>query len=129
MTEPDEKAVQEAGDAIYRSLKGVKPGSKRRRTYKPRSMPYAISKGTRTSPVKSYVRSLGKDLKTVGEVAEELGISESYVRKLSDGSKVKAPTYVAPFGQYEIRIYTPQDVEELREHLHKRRPGLQEKKA
>lgn len=123
--DPDEDMLRDATDAIYRQLKGVKPGAERSSVSRPRQRTYATSKAKRTSPVRSYVRSLGKDLKTVGEVAEELGISESYVRKLSDSPKVKAPTYVAPFGQYEIRVYTPADVEELREHIHK--PGLEKR--
>lgn len=71
----------------------------------------------RTSPVIQYVRSLGKDYRTTQEVADELGLSPNTIRKFAKDPDLKAPSYVAPFGKTVVRLYTPEDLEELRRHL------------
>lgn len=120
MTDPDPEKVADAVAELYREIRGLRPRDKQADTTS------QMSKGRpspRVSPVIRYVRSLGEDYLTSGEVAEQLGVSPSYIRKLEDVTNT--PSYSAPFGKFRIRIYTPEDVQALREEIHKRMGGLQ----
>jgi hypothetical protein len=113
-----EKAKQ-AADELYRELKGCLPNNDPPREYKMNKPPYE-RKG-RTSPVIEYVRSLGEDFLTGGEVASILDCSSSYIRKISNGKEgPHVPSYKARFGKHTIRIYTPEDVELIREYIESR---------
>ena len=69
------------------------------------------------SPAMAYVRSLGTNAKVASEVAEELGVSTNLVRKWVKDPEINAPTYEVPYGKNRIYLFTPEDVDELREHL------------
>lgn len=73
--------------------------------------------------MKKYVHSLGEGFMTISEVAEQLGRPESTVRRVSDSGVTQAPSFVAPFGRWDIRVYTPDDLEALREHFGLRPAG------
>lgn len=120
----DPEDLLDALDAEYRELRGVvrendDPPRKQKRN------PVERESKTRVSPVKKYVRSLGRNFKVVSEVAEELGVSSSFIRLISDEKRVDVPTYKAQYGKHEIRVYTPDDVEKIRQYL-EGRYGLKE---
>lgn len=75
----------------------------------------------KVSPARAFVRALGMDAKSMNETADELGISRMQLRKLLDVPELNAPSYVAPFGERKIYIYTPEDREELRAYLARQR--------
>lgn len=114
--EPDEAKQRAVLDALYGEMKGVRRHTKPRRK-KPKMDHKRKGPKGRTSPVQDYVRNLGEDYKTTQEVADALGISANYVRKLAKDDRFKAPSYVAPFGNKKVYLYTPEDVKELREYL------------
>lgn len=102
-------------DAIYREMMGCEFNTTEGEDEKVKESPNPPIQ--RVSPVLRYVRSLGEDLMTVGEVAEELDVSESYIRKISDKRYTQAPSYLARFGKYKLRVYTQDDVEALRDYI------------
>lgn len=67
------------------------------------------------SPVIKFARMLG-DYKTTAEVAEELGVSESLIRKWRAKGVADAPSYVTDFGEHTMALYTEQDIANLRSH-------------
>jgi len=111
----EEGETQAAFDELFAELKGVEPNTTKRRK-KGRMDHERKGKQGRRSPVVDYVRSLGPYF-IVSEVAEELGVSAGYVRKLSDDRVTQAPSYVAPFGRTHIRLFTEEDVQALREYI------------
>lgn len=119
MIDPSDRELKAAVDAIYGDLRGVRPNKKPRQRRKKVTQERRGKKG-RTSPVIEYVRSLGKDYKTTQEVADLLGLSPNTIRKFAKDPDLKAPSYVAPFGKTVVRLYTPDDVQELQDHLAKR---------
>jgi hypothetical protein len=73
--------------------------------------------GPGESPVIAYVRSLGMDALVASQVAVEVGCSVEMVRKLQKNPDLKAPSFEVPYGRNKIYLYTPEDVEEIRQHL------------
>lgn len=73
------------------------------------------------APAIAYVRSLGMNALVASQVADEIGCSVQLVRKLQKDKRVKAPSFEVPYGRNKIYLYTPEDVEELRQHLTKQR--------
>lgn len=63
-----------------------------------------------------YVKSLG-EYYTTQEVAEQIGRSENWVRKAAAKRWTQAPSYVAPFGDTHVNLYTKEDIEALKEYL------------
>lgn len=78
-----------------RVLVGRKPGAKK------------------LTPVEHFVASLDGDWLLVNEVAERLGMSESWVRVMSKKPEIKAPRHSANFGRIKVGLYDEQDVAEL----------------
>lgn len=115
MTDPSDAEVRAATEEFFRDVRGIRPHVKPKRR-KPVSQRHRGKKG-RTSPVIEYVRSLGDEYFTTQEVADELGLSPNTIRKFAKDPDLKAPSYVAPFGKTVVRLYTPEDLEELRGHL------------
>jgi hypothetical protein len=76
------------------------------------------------APATAYVRSLGMDAVVASEVAALLGVSTNLVRKWVKDPAVKAPTYEVPYGKNKIYLFTPEDVEELRDHLARQRTAV-----
>ena len=79
--------------------------------------------------MKKYVHSLGEGFMTISEVAEKLGKHETTVRRVSDEGRTQAPSFTAPFGRWDIRVYTPEDLEALREYFQVRPTGDDEGEA
>jgi hypothetical protein len=116
--EPDEEEVQRALDDLYGQMKGVRLNTTRRARRKPLKHERKGKKGRR-SPVTDYVRSLGA-YQTTAEVAEELGMSDAWVRKAAAKRWTQAPSFVAPFGDTHVNLYTKEDVEALRKLIAER---------
>ena len=77
---------------------------------------------TSISPVTEYVRSLDGDYKTTQEVADELGVSAQLIRKWSRNPRpTQAPSFIAPFGKIKINLYTPEDIQSLRDYMSNRK--------
>lgn len=115
--EPDPDELAHALDDLYGELKGVEPNTTKPRRRKKLDHKRKGKPG-RTSPVTDYVRSLG-DYYTTGEVAEQVGRSEQWVRKAARLRWTQAPSYVAPFGETHVNLYTKEDVQALKAYLKK----------
>jgi hypothetical protein len=113
--DPLEEEVRRALDDVYGELKGVRVNTRRRHRRKKLEHERKGAKGRR-SPVIDYVRSLG-DYLTTHEVAAELGMSTQWVRKAAEKRWTQAPSYVAPFGETHVNLYTKEDVQALRDYL------------
>lgn len=110
MSEPEwqEEATSEA-EQFFRDLKGVEAIEEE-----------PVEQEEQVSPVIRYVRNLDGDYHTTGEVADELGVSDQLIRKWARQRVADVPSYVAPFGNTHIYLYTSDDIEQLREY-HDRR--------
>lgn len=113
--EPDPDELAHALDDLYGELKGVEENTTKPPRRKKLDHDRKGSPG-RTSPVVDYVRSLGEYF-TTGEVAEQLGKSEGWVRKAARLRWTQAPSYVAPFGDTHVNLYTKDDVKALKRYL------------
>lgn len=112
--EPTEEELQRVFDDLYGELKGVRVNTTKR---KGRAKLDHERKGTPgRSPVIDYIRSLG-DYRSTGEVASILGKSEAWVRKAAAKRWTQAPSYVAPFGDTHVNLYTEEDVEALKAYI------------
>lgn len=128
MPKPDLEAARAEADAVYKELMGVRPAfSDATPMAKPKIVnsrakqkPLPVTDGKRQSPVTAYVKSLGKDLYSVAEVAKMLGVSTSLIRKYAKLGVADAPSYEAPFGQYLIRLYTKDDVKRIKAYMNDR---------
>lgn len=116
--EPDEEEVRAALNDLYGEAKGVKDNSRKRKRRKTLDHERKGKKGR--SPVIDYVRSLG-DYKVASEVADELGVSVAFIRKLAKNRVTQAPSKVAPFGDTHVHLFTDDDVEALRVYLKEQR--------
>lgn len=112
---PDEQELSAALDEIYGEMVGVRPNTRKRARRRKLDHERKGKKG-RTSPVVDYVRSLG-DYLTTSEVAEQLDMSPQWVRKAAEKRWTQAPSFVAPFGNTHVNLYTHEDVEALRQYL------------
>lgn len=119
MKEPDPTEVEEVFDSFVSDLRGVRKNTTRR---KKRKVSDHKRSGGRKSPIVEYVHSLG--YLTTGEVAESLKVSKSYVRKLSKQRVTQAPSYVVPYGDAYLSLYTEDDVHALRKHIESLRTVL-----
>jgi hypothetical protein len=115
--QPDE--VQAAFDELYHEVRGVEANRTTRRRRRPLTHERKGRKG-RTSPVIDYARSLGPYF-VASEVAEQIGMSAGWVRKASRNRWTQAPSYVAPYGDTHLFLYTKEDVKALKEYLKKER--------
>lgn len=113
--EPSRDDVKSSFDDLFAELKGVKENATKRKGRKKLDHKRKGAKN-RSSPVTDYIRSLG-DYKSTGEVAEILGKSEGWVRKAAAKRWTQAPSFVAPFGDTHVNLYTDEDVEALREYI------------
>lgn len=69
------------------------------------------------SPVARLLESLDGTYYTTGQVAKMIGCSQATVRTLIKNDRVKAPSKVAVRGQGYVYLFTPEDVEEVRDFL------------
>jgi len=113
--EPSDEEIQSVLDDLYGEIKGVRENTTPKKRSKKMDHERKGAPG-RESPVISYVRSLG-DYKVSSEVAEELGVSIELVRKMARNRVTQAPSYVAPFGETHVNLYTDEDIQALRDHL------------
>lgn len=123
--QPAQEEVIDAADHFYGEIVGVKPFPRPPKKEVAMDHPRKGPKG-RVSPVMDFVRSLGKHYRTTQEVADELGMSPNTIRNFSKNPDIKAPSYIAPFGKTYVRLYTPEDIEELRKYLSHRQPIARE---
>lgn len=113
--EPGDEEVADALTDLYAEMKGVEENTTEPTRSKPLDHERKGKKG-RTSPVTDYVRSLG-DYFTTSEVAEAVGKSEQWVRKAARKRWTQAPSFVAPFGQTHVNLYTQDDVDALKAYI------------
>jgi hypothetical protein len=89
-----------------------------KRTVRPKAKP------VHDTPVHRFVAELkastGVDYKTTVEVAETLGVSTQWVRKIQQQHLLNVPSKTAWFGRRTVYLYTPQDVSVLRDYLARR---------
>lgn len=113
---PSQEEVEAAFNDHFRELKGVEKNKS-----KPKRKSRKVTSRTppTESPIVTYVHSLG--YLTTGEVAEQLGVSKSFVRKLSKARVTQAPSYLVPFGDSNLSLYTEEDVEALRGYINSKR--------
>jgi hypothetical protein len=79
------------------------------------------------APAIAYVRSLGMNALVASQVADEVGCSVQLVRKLQKDDSFKAPSFQVPYGKNKIFLYTPEDVEEIRQYvINQRKPKVRE---
>jgi hypothetical protein len=57
------------------------------------------------------------------EVADMLNVSPTTMRRLLYNRNLKAPSFTAKQGRMRMYLYTPEDLQELREFFEKRRRG------
>lgn len=117
--EPNEEEQLAALDDLYGEMRGVRLNTRRRQRRKKLDHKRKGATGRR-SPVTDYVKSLG-DYYTTAEVAEMVGRSENWVRKAAAKRWTQAPSYVAPFGDAHVNLYTDEDVKALRDYIAKNR--------
>lgn len=53
----------------------------------------------------------------ISEVAEILGKDQMTIRRAMYKKRVKAPSYEVTEGKMKVYLYTPDDIQELREHF------------
>lgn len=75
---------------------------------------------TRVSPAQRIIESLDGDFKTMRQVAEEVGVHVETLRRLCRTPRVKAPSKATKSGKLVIYLFTPEDVEEVREYFDNR---------
>ena len=74
------------------------------------------------SPADRMVDSLDGQFYKLTEVAAQLSISESTLRRLQRRGVLKAPSYQINQGGMKIYLYTPEDVQEIRDHYARQVP-------
>lgn len=119
MSEPDEQEVAEALASVTKVAKKRQKEAKKQKTIA-QKMHEAMTDPTlekKLSPAKAFIQSLDGDYLSVSDVADELGVSDALVRKLSRRKTIKAPSYTAPFAGKQMGLYTADDVEELRQYV------------
>jgi hypothetical protein len=76
------------------------------------------------TPVHRFVAQLiaktGIPYRTTAEVAETLGVSTQWVRKVQRQSVLDVPSMATQLGQIYIYLYTPEDVDKIRRYLAER---------
>jgi hypothetical protein len=75
----------------------------------------------RDNPVHRFVAQLrdktGIDYKTTAEVASDLGVSTNWIRKVKRQGVLGVPSMATKLGKVEIYLYTPDDVDKIRQYL------------
>lgn len=112
--EPDDEEVQSVLDDLYGELKGVRVNTTKKKG-RPK-LDHKRKGAPGRSPVIDYIRSLG-DYRSTGEVAKEIGKSQAWVRKAAAKRWTQAPSYVAPFGNTRVNLYTEEDVDALKAYI------------
>jgi hypothetical protein len=57
---------------------------------------------------------------TTREVAETLGVSTQWIRKIQRGTLLDVPSMAVQFGQMQVYLYSPADVDKIRNYLNDR---------
>jgi transcriptional regulator with XRE-family HTH domain len=88
----------------------------------PESVSPPVQHDGRESPAHRFVRLLrekdGVDYRTTAEVARMLGVSSAWIRKIQrQGLLPPVPSKVTQLGKITIYLYTPEDVEIIRQYL------------
>lgn len=69
------------------------------------------------SPAARLVSSLDGQYYLVTEVAKILGKDPMTIRRAMYNKKVSAPSYEVKQGSMKVYLYTPEDIQELRDHF------------
>lgn len=72
----------------------------------------------RTSPATRIIESLDGEYYTMRQTAEMIDVHIETLRRICRTSRVKAPSKATTQGQLVIYLFTPEDVEEVREYFH-----------
>ena len=75
---------------------------------------------SRISPAKRIIDALPEEYMTMRQTAEEIGVHIETLRRLCRTDRVKAPTKATRQGLLVIYLFTPEDVEEVRNYFHGR---------
>lgn len=77
--------------------------------------------GNQMSPVDREIAKLDGVYYKLREAAPLVGVSPTTLRRLLSSDEVKAPSKELLLGQMVVYLYTPEDIEELREYYRTRR--------
>lgn len=72
---------------------------------------------TRTSPAQRIIDSLDGEYKTMRQTAEECGVHIETLRRLCRTDRVNAPSNATKSGKLVIYLFTPEDVEEVKNYF------------
>lgn len=72
---------------------------------------------TRTSPATRIIEALDGEYYTMRQTAEIVDVHIETLRRLCRTSRVKAPTKATTAGKLVIYLFTPEDVEEVRQYF------------
>lgn len=75
---------------------------------------------TRISPATRILNELDGEWYTMGQTAEKIGVHIETLRRLCRTDRVKAPSNAVQQGQLVIYLFTPEDVEEVRQYFNGR---------
>src|SRR3954468_19899684 len=74
----------------------------------------------RTSPAQRIIDSLEGEFYTMRQTAEMCGVHIETLRRLCRTPRVKAPKYATKAGKMVIYLFTPEDIEEVKEYFNGR---------
>lgn len=116
-SEPDFTDIE---DALTDMLKDyAKPAKVVKHVKKPkeRTKPAGRQMKREDTPAVSYVKAINPDYATIGEVAEILDVSTATLRNwMKDPDHpTQAPSLQGQLGKMKIYIYTPEDVQALKD--------------
>ena len=72
---------------------------------------------SRTSPAQRIIDSLDGEFYTMRQTAEMCGVHIETLRRLCRTPRVKAPSKATKSGKMVIYLFTPEDVEEVKEYF------------
>lgn len=72
---------------------------------------------SRTSPAQRIIESLDGDFKTMRQTAQEVGVHIETLRRLCRTDRVKAPSKATKSGKLVIYLFTPEDVQEVKDYF------------
>lgn len=80
-----------------------------------------IAPKSRVSPVDVEIAKLDGEYYKLKEAAEMVGVSDRTLRRLIASKKLDIPKDVLVMGQVTVYLFTPEEIEQLKEYYHERR--------